>query len=344
MFHYKWYLKDGYPAKDVEKHNKKVFSCFSCGGGSTMGYKLAGYEVIGNNEIDPRMMKCYKENHHPKYNFLCDIRDLINKNDLPNDLYNLDILDGSPPCSVFSVAGLREDGWNKEKVFREGQKKQKLDDLFFYFIELVRKLQPKIIISENVTGLIKGNAKGYVKEIIQKFDKIGYITQIFLLNGATMGLPQARERCFFISQRKDIFKNTVQLNFNENPILFKEICDYEDKSKNLSELEFNLWKNIKPYDTCIADVNKRIRNKNSGFTIAIWQENKIIPTIISNSIAILGNLPRKPNKKELCLAGSFPLDYNFLNENPKYIIGMSVPPLMMAKISYEVYKQVLKYE
>ena len=62
-----------------------------------MGYKLAGFDVIGCNEIDPKMMKCYIENHNPQYTFLEDIRDLVRRNNLPEELYNLDILDGSPP-------------------------------------------------------------------------------------------------------------------------------------------------------------------------------------------------------------------------------------------------------
>ena len=52
----------------------------------------------------------------------------------PKELYNLDILDGSPPCSSFSTAGIREKGWGKLKKFREGQAKQILDDLFFEFV------------------------------------------------------------------------------------------------------------------------------------------------------------------------------------------------------------------
>ena len=69
-----------------------------------MGYKLAGFDVIGCNEIDPKMMKCYIENHNPQYTFLEDIRDLVRRNNLPEELYNLDILDGSPPCSTFSLS------------------------------------------------------------------------------------------------------------------------------------------------------------------------------------------------------------------------------------------------
>ena len=109
LYPYRWSLEDAVFTKD----KGKVFSCFACGGGSTMGYKIAGYDVIGCNEIDPRMMKCYETNHHPQYSYLEDIRDLVKRNNLPEELYHLDILDGSPPCSTFSMSGLREDAWGK---------------------------------------------------------------------------------------------------------------------------------------------------------------------------------------------------------------------------------------
>lgn len=81
-----------------------------------MGYKLAGFDVLGCNEIDPKINAMYVKNHNPKYNFNCDIRDLINTK-LSDELYDLDILDGSPPCSVFSMSGKREKGWRIEKNF-----------------------------------------------------------------------------------------------------------------------------------------------------------------------------------------------------------------------------------
>ena len=73
-FPWKWNLSD---LEKRPKHGHTVFSCFSCGGGSSMGYKLAGFDVVGNCEIDPDMMKVYKQNNHPKHSFLMDIRDFL---------------------------------------------------------------------------------------------------------------------------------------------------------------------------------------------------------------------------------------------------------------------------
>ena len=171
-FPYRWTLKDARFTKD----KGKVFSCFACGGGSTMGYKLAGFDVIGCNEIDPRMNKVYVANHHPRLNYLCDIREMVTK-ELPDELYHLDVLDGSPPCSSFSMAGVhggREKGWGKEKKFREGQVSQVLDTLFFDFIALAKRLQPKIVIAENVEGLLLGEAFEYVRRIYEAFEDAGY--------------------------------------------------------------------------------------------------------------------------------------------------------------------------
>lgn len=130
-FPFKWYLKDGYPAKGIEPHNSKVFGTFICGGGSSMGYKLAGFHHLGGVELDPKVAETYKLNHHPEHLYNMDIREFNELQDLPAELYQLDLLDGSPPCSTFSTAGSRDKAWGKEKRFSEGQKLQTLDDLVF---------------------------------------------------------------------------------------------------------------------------------------------------------------------------------------------------------------------
>ena len=80
MKEYNWYLKD---LANISNNGYKVFSCFSCGGGSTMGYKLAGYEVIGNCEIDKRINEIYVKNHHPKYNYCMGIQEMNKLKEFP---------------------------------------------------------------------------------------------------------------------------------------------------------------------------------------------------------------------------------------------------------------------
>lgn len=204
-FPYRWTKKDANFTKD----KGKVMSCFCCGGGSSFGYKLAGYDVVACNEIDPKVMKMYLKNHDVKYAFNCDIRELITNINMgghimKEELHNLDILDASFPCSVFSIAGDRQKAWGKEKVFREGQKAQRLDDLAFYSIDLAKELKPKVVVFENVQGLLQGEAIEYVKEIYRQMNDAGYILQHWLLNARNMGVPQNRPRVFFIGLRKDL--------------------------------------------------------------------------------------------------------------------------------------------
>lgn len=340
-FPWKWYLSD---LAKVKKNGLTVFSCFSCGGGSSMGYKLAGYDVIGNVEIDPRVMEVYRKNNHPKHPYLMDVRDFLKipDADLPEELFHLDILDGSPPCSVFSTAGEREKGWNKEKVFREGQAKQKLDDLFFYFIRIAEKLKPRVVIAENVSGLLKGNAKGYVNEIFKAFDAAGYKTQLFLLNAAFMGVPQKRERCFFIAQRKDQGFKKLKLQFAEKPILFGEVRSEQGIFVDPNSIAGKMLKNRTRDDKDLGDISKRLRGRASGFLQKIDWDDCIAHTNVSGSESYRGFDGMRQSLQDKRNIQTFPQDYDFIDQDVNFITGMSVPPVMMAQVSAEVYNQWLK--
>lgn len=335
MFNYHWYLKNGYP----EKNKLNVFSTFACGGGSSMGYKLSGYNVIGANDIDPQMAKVYKLNHNPKYFFECPIKDLMTM-DLPKELFDLDILDGSPPCSTFSIAGSREKVWGKDKVFREGQSKQILDDLFFDFIDLVEKLKPKVVIAENVKGMALGNAKGYLIEIKKRLINLGYDVQIFILNGATMGLPQRRERVFIICNRMGYPK--LKLDFNEKIVSLRDMekVTSDIYGKKLSNAFSKWWYKLgNKYGSFSQD-----HPKGSFFNTHKCSPFKPLNTITASNGAKLTHYkkPYELSDEILKLAGSFPLDYNFSDIIPKYLIGMSVPPLMMAQVSKQIALQWFK--
>ena len=326
---WKWTMANDYPK---EKNGLKVFSCFACGGGSTMGYKLAGCEVLGCNEIDPRMNKVYVENHNPKYNYLEDIRDFNKREDLPEELYNLDILDGSPPCTTFSTVGKREESWGIKKKFREGQVEQTLDDLSFVFIETVAKLMPKCVIMENVEGLIKGEAWGYVKKIYNQFHDVGYKVRHWLLKGENMGIPQQRHRVFFIALRNDIDfpLDKLDMTFNYEPVYYKDIKTGDGETP--TEYQKSLLDLAKNGDENMGCIYFRLHGKETGFSDKIVWDNDIMQTITANGKIFRGKDKTKISTEDIINGSTFPQDYNFIDEKPRYICGMSVPPIMIKRI------------
>ena len=317
-----WNLSD---LESVPKNGVKVFSTFACGGGSTMGYKLAGCEVVGANDIDPEMAYHYKLNLNPRLYFLCPIGDLLTA-ELPEELFSLDILDGSPPCSTFSMAGSREKAWGKEKLFREGQTKQVLSDLFFDYLSLVERLKPKVAIAENVKGMLLGNAKGYTKLVMQRFREIGYKPQLFLVNAADCGVPQRRERVFFCALREDIDAPPLKLEMKHRWISAGEA---------LADLRDDLGK----YQMVTASNQ---RHTLAGRTKP-WPMTQPSPTLVAQSRDELIDGIKKFASwtyRDVIRLGSFPDDYKAKTDKiGKYMVGMSVPPRMMESVARQVIEQ-----
>jgi DNA (cytosine-5)-methyltransferase 1 len=340
-----WLLSD---LPGVQSNGIKVMSTFACGGGSSMGYKRAGCTIIAANDIDPEMAWHYQKNLSPKHYFLCPIQDLLSA-DLPSDLFDLDILDGSPPCSTFSMAGSREKAWGKDKHFREGQAKQVLSDLFFDYLDLVERLRPKVAIAENVKGMILGNAKGYTKLVMARFRELGYRPQLFLVNAADCGVPQRRERVFFCAIRDDIAAPPLQLAPTHRWISAGEACadlhgaHDAGREKITSAKELAYWTATKKggslQEGCIKATGK-----------ASWFNNvKLSDTLPACTMSsTFSNFthwaePRHLTYLEWKRLGSFPDDYHAKTDNlGKYMIGMSVPPKMTEQVARAVIDQWLQ--
>lgn len=307
-----------------------------------MGYKLAGYHHIGGVEIDQKVADVYRVNHHPELLYVEDLRIFNERTDLPDELYGIDLLDGSPPCSTLSIAGSREKAWGKKKKFAEGQAMQTLDDLVFVYCDTIIKLKPKVFILENVKGLTLGNAKSYLKRVIGKLTCGGYKCQVFVFNAASMGVPQRRERTFVIGHRDDLDLPKLAFSFNERPILFKEIIDRGDVMNNLTRGEQEHFDNRRSCDRDMADTRGRIDGGKAGFSRRWVHSGEVCPTITTNDMLIY-DFPRKMNEKEIKLCSSFPTDYKVQSrEKMLWLAGMSVPPVMTAQISYQIYLQWLK--
>lgn len=185
----------------------KVASTFAGAGGSCLGYRLAGYSLVWANEFEPTAAETYKLN--AQEGCILDQRDIrtvrgeeiLEATGLQRG--ELDLFDGSPPCQSFSTAGKREKGWGKSIAHADGTT-QRSDDLFEEYVRLVRDVQPRVFIAENVTGLVKGTAKGYFKRLLVWMREAGYDVECRIVDSRWLGVPQARQRAIFVGVRNDI--------------------------------------------------------------------------------------------------------------------------------------------
>lgn len=181
-------------------------STFSGCGGSSTGYRMAGFKVVWASEFIDAARECYRTN--AAAHTVVDGRDIrsVTAADILRDtglkVGDLDLFDGSPPCASFSTAGKREAGWGKVKKYSD--KSQRTDDLFFEFSRLLRDLQPKVFVAENVSGLVKGTAKGYFLDILKELKSCGYRVSCRVLDAQWLGVPQGRQRTIFVGTRNDL--------------------------------------------------------------------------------------------------------------------------------------------
>lgn len=185
----------------------KVASTFSGCGGSCLGYRMAGFKVVWANEFVPIAQESYRANM--AHGCILDPRDIrtiqpeevLEATDL--QVGELDLFDGSPPCQAFSTAGKREKGWGKGKRYEHGAV-QKNEELFSEYIRILRGLRPRAFVAENVSGLVKGTAKGYFLEILKGLKESGYRVRCKVLDAKWLGVPQSRQRAIFIGIREDL--------------------------------------------------------------------------------------------------------------------------------------------
>lgn len=190
---------------NIPKNKYNVVSLFSGCGGSSLGYELAGFNVKCAVEFIPTAAEVYRLNHPNTAVIEKDVRDVTGDEIL--DLLKmkkgeLDILDGSPPCSDFSINGKREAGWGKVKNY--SSTKQRVDDLFFEYARLVDEIKPKVFVAENTKGLATGSAKLILNQIIDTLTKCGYNVKYSVLDAEYYNVPQKRERVIIIGVRKDL--------------------------------------------------------------------------------------------------------------------------------------------
>ncbi len=171
----------------------QVISLFSGCGGLDLGFEKAGFEIPIANEIDHTIWNTFKANH-PKTKLIEDDIRNINANDFPS---NVDGIIGGPPCQSWSEAGALR-GINDAR-----------GKLFYDYIRILRSVQPRFFLAENVPGMLSVRHREAVSNIISMFEDSGYNVSVTLVNAKNYGVAEERKRVFYIGFRKDLENNFI---------------------------------------------------------------------------------------------------------------------------------------
>lgn len=174
----------------------KAISLFTGAGGMDVGFQAAGFEVVWANEIMPHAAKTYELNHADGIMRCGDLLGFMD--DLPPP-GSVDCVFGGPPCQGFSVAG---------KMDHEDERSQ----LVYRFMDVVERTAPGVFVMENVKALATLSKFVHVRNaLVRKAQELGYDANFHILNSKDYGVPQSRERMFFIG-----FKENLGIKFGSS--------------------------------------------------------------------------------------------------------------------------------
>ena len=199
------------------------------------------------------------------------------------------------------------------------------------FIDTVKKLHPKVVIIENVEGLVLGEAFKYVQKIYKQLEEAGYKVHHWLLMGEKMGVPQTRHRVFFIACSNEIGIDPKELNMT---FLYEEIPygTFKTEHEKITKGKMHDAIVTAQYGESVVEIMRRVYGKESGITHRIAWENKVFPTQIADHGDIWTQEGNHPSNEDIIHAQTFPEDYDLNGMKAEYICGMSVPPVMMKRI------------
>lgn len=334
----------------IPPNGYKVASTFSGCGGSCLGFRMAGFEVVWACEFAPEAAASYRANA-PSGTFLDtrDIRkvtaaDILARTGLAAG--ELDVLEGSPPCTAFSTSGKGHRGWGDAKTGGDTGIRQRVDDLFFEYARLLEGLQPRAFVAENVVGLVRGAAKGYFKEILARLRAAGYSVEARALDAQWLGVPQARVRIIFMGVRHDVGRPPAFPRPRPGAVTIREAFDGLPTASptELAEVDVRryaigkLWWQLSPED----GHHKR--------RFDLWRTSfdRPCPTVKATNAISAANVMhpaecRKFTIPELRRICGFPDDFTLTGtyEQQATRLGNAVPPPMMRAVAEVLRDQVL---
>ena len=321
-----------------------VVSTFAGCGGSSLGYSSAGFHELLAVENDKNAIETFSLNFPDVPVYGGDIAQLSVEEALSltgQQPGELDVLDGSPPCQGFSTAGRREFGDQRNQLFNE-------------FVRLLRGLQPRTFVMENVRGMVVGKMKLTFAQCLRELKASGYHVSARLLNAKYFGVPQSRERLIFIGVRNDLGMEPSHPAPRSRVIPAGEaIADVVNDPAEVEMLlgagrkyaAFKGWEQLKPGESM-----SKLSAKGSNFNGIKFHPDKPANTIRKNDgqISMAGAMHwaarRRFTVAEFKRLGSFPDEFQFAGDYSDAVarIGNSVPPLFMKAIAEHVRSNLLE--
>ena len=328
----------------MPKKKLKVYSLFTGSGGLDIGFKEAGFEIIGASDIWKESENTMNLNY-PKIPFTCkDITTLTSDEILKSTKgVKPDLIIGGPPCQGFSVMGDKNSADPRNVLFES-------------YVRLVDELNPKCFVFENVKGL-KTMFKGrYLEMVANSFSKIGFDIYFKILNSKDYGVPQKRERVIIIGTKinnlfsypknnyKSIGKLKAKLNVEESiqDLIDKNSSFPNHTALNHGEIVIKRYKLIPEGGKLPKPENLplEIRRKNFGNTYVRLSRKKLSPTLVpgNNAFPVHPTLNRSLTPREAARIQTFPDTHIFTGSRKEQciLVGNAVPPLMAAHLALEL--------
>lgn len=316
-----------------------VVSTFAGGGGSSLGYSMAGFRELLAVEWDANAVATFKLNFPDVPVYHGDICKLAVDECLRlaglTGPRQLDVLDGSPPCQGFSVTGKRDLDDDRNQLFRE-------------FVRLLRGLQPKVFVMENVSGLVKGKMRLVFAEIMRELKASGYAVSARLLNAMYFDVPQSRERLIFIGVRNDLAINPSHPKAVHAPLTVRSALQNlsqrdDDVAPEIQSRVYEMMLHCKPGMSLAASEKA---DKYYSWVRAAWDKPCMT---ITKQVAFGGFSIWHPEEnrsltgREIARLASYPDAMRFIGDYRDWVarIGNSVPPLFMRSIAQHVRTELL---
>lgn len=336
--------------------NNEIIDLFCGCGGLSKGFEKAGFKVSLAIDMWNDAIKTYNYNHSNNVAICKDVRDLDNKflNEYKKN-HNIIGIIGGPPCQGYSTVG-----------------KRKIDDernyLYLEYCRVVESVQPQFFVLENVKGLLTLNNGLFKDDIIKRFKKIGYVVTYRVLNASNYGVPQNRQRVFFVGIKNKEFKfpegknekittkdaigdleNCIdqyliepQNNYQKLMRLNSKVI-FNNEVTNHSEQTIKIINQV-PDGGKIADLDEKLWNIRK-YNKAFQRMNSALPsntidTGHRNYFHYKEN--RIPTVRESARIQSFEDDFIFTGSKTSQYkqVGNAVPPLLAQTVAEEIKRQL----